>query len=179
MMVGAENKYSPIEKMCLALIFPVKKLRHYLLAHQTMLISKADPIKYIMTRSALLGNLAKWAILLMEFYILYVPQKAIKGQALADFLAAHPVPDDSPLNTDLPDEEVFTVEAGFKKWEMYFDGASRTEQMEGQTPKTRSGAGVVFVTPQKGVIHFSFALLKGCSNNEAELSTKRSLPASW
>lgn len=100
----------------------------------------------------------------MELDILYVPQKAIKGQALA----AHPVPDDSPLNTDLPDEEVFTVEAGFSKWEMYFDGASRTEQMEGQTPKTRSGAGVVFVTPQKGVIHFSFALLKGCSNNEAE-----------
>lgn len=61
-MVDAENKYSPIEKMCLALIFPVKKLRHYLLVHQTMLISKADPIKYIMTRSALSGNLAKWAV---------------------------------------------------------------------------------------------------------------------
>ncbi|EEF43376.1 conserved hypothetical protein, partial [Ricinus communis] len=33
---------------------------------------------------------------------------------------------------------------------------------------TRSGTRVVFVTPQKGVIHFSFTLLKGCSNNEAE-----------
>jgi len=32
----------------------------------------------------------------------------------------------------------------------------------------RKGAGVLFVTPQKGVIHFSFALRKGCSNNEAE-----------
>lgn len=82
-----------------------------------------------------------------------MPQ-AIKGQALADFLAAHPVPNDSLLNTDLPDEEVFTVEAGFPKWEIDFCGAPRTEQMEGQTPKTRSGAGVVFVTPQKGVIHF-------------------------
>lgn len=104
----------------------------------------------------------------MELYILYAPQKAIKGKALADFLAGHPVPDDSPLNTDLPDEEVLTVEAGFPKCEIHFGGTPRTEKIEDQTPKTRSGAGVVFVTPQKGVIHFSFALLKGCSKNEAE-----------
>jgi len=63
-----------------------------------------------------------------------------------------------------------------KKWEIYFGGAPRTEQMEGQTPKTRSGA---VVTPQKGVRHFFFALLKGCSKKEMKLSTKRSLPASW
>ena len=40
-------------------IFSVKKLRHSLLAHQTLLISKVDLIKYVMTRSALSGNLAK------------------------------------------------------------------------------------------------------------------------
>jgi hypothetical protein len=34
---------------------------------------------------------------MMEYDITYVPQNAIKGQALADFLAAHPLPDDSPL----------------------------------------------------------------------------------
>lgn len=28
----------------------------------------------------------------------------IYGTILADFLAAHPIPDDSPLATDLPDE---------------------------------------------------------------------------
>lgn len=44
---------------------------------------------------------------------------------MADFLAAHPIPDDSPLVTDLPDEEVMQVEIQ-KGWEMYFDGASRS-----------------------------------------------------
>lgn len=68
------------------------------------------------------------------------------------------------------------VEAGFTKLEIDFGGAPRTEQMEGQTPKTRSGAGVAFVTR---VLHFSFALLKGCSKKEMKLSTKRSLPVSW
>ena len=41
----------------------------------------------------------------MEFDITYVPQKAMKGQGMADFLVAHPTSEDSPLNTDLIDEE--------------------------------------------------------------------------
>lgn len=43
--------------------------------------------------------------------ILYPKKKRSKDKPL--LLPAHPVPDDSPLNTDLSDEEVFTVEAGF------------------------------------------------------------------
>jgi hypothetical protein len=50
MLVGAEHAYSPIEKHCLALVFAVKKLRHYMLTHQVTLISKIDPLKYLMTR---------------------------------------------------------------------------------------------------------------------------------
>ncbi|KAG9454299.1 hypothetical protein H6P81_007203 [Aristolochia fimbriata] len=38
-LVGAELHYTPIEKSCLALIFAIQKLRHYLLAHLTNLIS--------------------------------------------------------------------------------------------------------------------------------------------
>jgi RNase H-like domain found in reverse transcriptase len=91
MMVGAEHGYSPIEKHYLALIFAVKKLRHYMLAYKIILISKVDPLKYLMTRPMLTGRLAKWAIILTEFDITYMPQKAIKGQILADFLAAHPI----------------------------------------------------------------------------------------
>lgn len=53
---------------------------------------------------------------------------------------------------------------------MYFDGASRTlPAIDGNTPRRKAGAGVVFVTPTKGVIYHSFSLLKQeCSNNEAE-----------
>jgi len=36
--------------------------------------------------------------------MLFVPQKAIKGQALADFLAVHPVPESSKLHEDMPDK---------------------------------------------------------------------------
>ena len=74
-LVGAEYNYSPIEKTCLALVFASKKLRHYLLAHKVQLISRADPLKYLMTRLAFSGRLAKWALLLLEFDIEYIPQK--------------------------------------------------------------------------------------------------------
>jgi ribonuclease HI len=37
------------------------------------------------------------------------------------------------------------------------------------TPRRRAGAGLVFKTPQGGVMYHSFSLLKEeCSNNEAE-----------
>ena len=40
------------------------------------------------------GKLAKWQILLSEFDIVYVTQKAVKAQALADHMAENPVDDD-------------------------------------------------------------------------------------
>ena len=58
-----------------------------------------------MTKSGSLSSrLVKWAILLSQYDMLFVSQKAIKGQALADFLAAHPVSESSKLHEDIPDE---------------------------------------------------------------------------
>lgn len=51
------------------------------------------------------------------------PTKAIKMQTLADFLAPHLVPDDSPLITYIHDVEVFTINT--TTWELYFDGTPR------------------------------------------------------
>ncbi|KAM1698837.1 hypothetical protein ACFXTH_029990 [Malus domestica] len=67
------------------------KLRHYMHAYTIHLVAKADPI-------------------------IYVPTKAVKGQALADFLADHPIPADWKISDDLPDEEVF------------YDGSARADE---------------------------------------------------
>ena len=55
-----------------------------------------------------------------------VPQKVVKGQALADFLENHPIPDDWELSDELPDEDATVVEVQ-PPWKMYFDGASHCE----------------------------------------------------
>jgi ribonuclease HI len=122
-----------------------------------------------MTGPMLTGRLAKWAIILTEFDITYVPQKAIKGQALADFLAAHPIQDNSPLKCDFPDEETLHIEEENPIWELYFDDASSIRPIAGPgVPTMRAGVGLIFVTPEGGIIRHSLALTELCTNNEAE-----------
>lgn len=108
----------------------------------------------------------------MEFDITYVPQKAIKGQGMADFLAAHPIPENSPLNTDLPEEEILPAQSAFEAepqyWRFDFDGASRTVTAPDGTQTTKAGVGIVLVTPEGGILHTSCALTKPCTNNESE-----------
>ncbi|KAL0455729.1 UNVERIFIED_CONTAM: hypothetical protein Slati_0912100 [Sesamum latifolium] len=122
-MTPNELKYSPIEKLCLTLIFAIQKLKHYFQSHSIHLVSKANPLKYVMTKPLLSDKLARWYIQLQQFEITYVPQKAVKGQVLADFLADHPMPVEWELSDDLSDGDVLVVEIT-PPWKLYFDGAS-------------------------------------------------------
>ncbi|KAL0445388.1 UNVERIFIED_CONTAM: hypothetical protein Slati_2261500 [Sesamum latifolium] len=103
-MTPNELKYSPIEKLCLALIFAIQKLKHYFQSHSIHLVPKANPLNYVMTKPVLSDRRARWYLQLQQFEITYVSQKAIKGKILADFLADHPMPAEWELSDDLPDE---------------------------------------------------------------------------
>ncbi|XP_075099426.1 uncharacterized protein LOC142176208 [Nicotiana tabacum] len=122
-----EAKYTLLERTCCALTWVAQKLRHYLLAYTTYLITRLDPLKYIFQKPMPIGRLAKWQILLTEFDIVNATRKEMKAQALADHLAENPVDDeDQPLSTYFPNEEVNLVEAIFEDtnaWKMFFDGA--------------------------------------------------------
>uniref|UniRef100_A0A2N9IUV4 RNA-directed DNA polymerase n=1 Tax=Fagus sylvatica TaxID=28930 RepID=A0A2N9IUV4_FAGSY len=85
-----ETRYLLVEKTCCALAWASKKLRQYMLYYTTWLVSRMDPIKYIFEKPALTGKIARWQVLLSEFDILFVARKAIKGQAIADYLADYP-----------------------------------------------------------------------------------------
>ena len=78
-------------------------------AHTIRVISKAHPIKYILSRLVLSGQLAKWAVILEQYNRVYIPQKVVKWQVVVDFLADHPILDEWELNNDLPGEEVFVI----------------------------------------------------------------------
>ena len=116
--------------MCLALVFVVQKLRHYMHAYTIHLVAKADPVKYIMSKPILTGWLAKWALLLNQYEIIYVPTKAVKGQALVDFLADHRFPADWKISDDLPDDKVFYIDI-FPTWTMFFDRSARNGRSGG------------------------------------------------
>ncbi|XP_070039747.1 uncharacterized protein [Nicotiana tomentosiformis] len=133
----------------------LRMLKHYFQVHVVRLVSKANPIKFVMSKHVLSDQLARWYLQFQQFEILYILQKAVKGQALADFLASHLILDDWELTDELPDEDTMVVEVQ-PPWKMYFDGAAHLG---------RAGAGVVFVTPQSEVLPYSFTLTQLCSNN--------------
>src|SRR4051812_1968805 len=92
-LLGAEHRYRPVEKECLALVFAVQNMRHYLVGQTIHVISKVNPPRLLMTKpSSLNGRLAKWVILLSQYDMHFLPQKAIKGQAIADFMAKNQPP---------------------------------------------------------------------------------------
>ncbi|XP_070029337.1 uncharacterized protein [Nicotiana sylvestris] len=113
-------------------------LKHYFQDHVVRLVSRANPIKFVMSKPVLSDRLARWYLQFQQFEIVYIPQKAIKGQALADFLADHLIPDDWKLADELHDEDAMAVEVQ-PPWKMYFDAAAH---------RGGAGASVVFVTPQ-------------------------------
>ncbi|CAL9000565.1 unnamed protein product, partial [Prunus brigantina] len=128
-----ERKYSAIERLCLALYFTAVKLRHYMLPYTIYIIAKTDLIKYMLTRPMLRGRIGKWTLALTEFAFKYVPQKAVKGQAVVDFLADHPGEEIENMdsldiaNADLLtrahtclDNPIYSVH--LTPWKLYFDG---------------------------------------------------------
>ncbi|XP_033514340.1 uncharacterized protein [Nicotiana tomentosiformis] len=111
-----------------------------------------------MTRPILSGCLARWSILFNQYEITYIPQKVVKGQALANFLADHPLPAEWELSDEFVDKDVMFVEE-FPPWTIFFDGS---------TCRNGAGAGVVLVSLDRQILPFSFVLGETCSNNAAE-----------
>nr|XP_016508180.1 PREDICTED: uncharacterized protein LOC107825783 [Nicotiana tabacum] len=67
---------------------------------------------------------------LSEFDIVYVTQKAINGQSLADHLAENPIDKDyEPLTTYFPNEVVLfageDIAGSYPGWRMFFDGTAK------------------------------------------------------
>ena len=86
----------------------------------------------------------------------------IKGQALADFLAAYPVLETLKLHVDIPNEVIeANMTSGDDVWQMFFDGASRT----GSTGKIISRMGVVFVSSENHLLPHTFSLMEPYPNN--------------
>ncbi|RVW88953.1 Retrovirus-related Pol polyprotein from transposon 17.6 [Vitis vinifera] len=82
-MLEYEMKYVMIERLCLALVWATRRLRHYMTEYSVHLISRLDPLRYLFDRPALTGRLMRWLVLLTEFDIQYVSQKSIKGSSIS------------------------------------------------------------------------------------------------
>src|SRR5436189_4239798 len=105
-------------------------------------------------------------MLLSQYDMHFMPQKATKGQAIADFLAENPRSNSAILFEEVPDEtaELHSAQANPSVWQIYFDGASRTIPRRGLV----AAVGIVLISPQNHVIPRAFFLTEPCTNNVAE-----------
>ena len=96
-LADAKTRYSHLEQVALALRIAAKKLRPYFQAHPIVLLTNL-PLRNTIHKPDLLGRMARWAIELSEYGILYKPRLAKKGQVLADFLVEIPQPETCPTS---------------------------------------------------------------------------------
>jgi hypothetical protein len=93
------------------------------------------------------GRIAKWAVEIMGETISFAPQKAIKSQVLADFVAEW-------VDTQLPATPIQP-----ELWTMFFDGSLM---------KTGAGAGLLFISPLGKHLRYVLRLHFPASNNVVE-----------
>ena len=104
-------------------------------------------------------------MLLLEFDILYVFQKSIKGSAIVDFLAKRANEEYQPMSFDFPDEDLMIVLQIEKEspeedsWKMYFDKVSNA---------LGRGVGAVLISLEGNHCPFTAKLSFDCTNNVAE-----------
>ena len=147
-MLEYEYRYIMIERLCLALVWATRRLRHYVIEYSILLVSRLDPLRYPFDKPVLTGRLMRWLVLLTKFDIQYVTHKSIKGSVVADHLASLPVSDDISIDDDFPGEKFVSV-TSIAGWRLYFDGAAN---------QSGFGISILLISPQSDHIPISVRL---------------------
>ena len=129
------------------------------------MIFKLDPIKYIFEKIFLSGRIVKWQVLLSEYDIQYVSQKAIKGSAIAEFLADRTEEEYEPMKFEFLDKDLLAIfqikDESIQEdtWKLYFDGASNA---------LGHGICAVLISPKRENYPFTARLNFDSTNNMVE-----------
>jgi predicted transcriptional regulator len=106
----SKNQYFQIMKLAYALLITSRKLSHYFQAHQIE-VHTSSTLGEILNNREAIGKIAKWAIELSMYNIIYKPRISIKAQTLSDFVAEY-------TKTQTPPKE-----RKLEYWTINFDGS--------------------------------------------------------
>lgn len=97
----------------------------------------------------------KWSVEISEFDIEYHLRGAVKGQAIADFIAEYTY----DLIAELGNQDKQTLEMDTEGWVVKVDGSST---------RTAAGGGVVLITPEKDKLEYAIRFGFKVTNNQTE-----------
>ena len=122
------------------------KLKHYFVAHPIKVVTDR-PLRVVLYSKDAIGRISQWAVELDKYHVEFVPRKAIKAQALTDFIAEW---------TDTSAQ----IEEGFNDyWIMYFDSSYAL---------MGSGAGVFLILPTGETLKYAIQIEFKATNNVVE-----------
>ncbi|VFR02436.1 unnamed protein product, partial [Cuscuta campestris] len=124
-----------------------ERLTPYFQAHPVQVLSQ-QPIGALLRSPNAPSRMSKWAVFLGAFLIEFKPRKAIKGQALADFVVECTAREEPSAELETDDW-----------WTVFTDGSSAAKN---------SGGGVVVIAPEGFRAYYSVRFGFKASNNEAE-----------
>jgi hypothetical protein len=115
-----------VHKLLYTLLITSRKLRHYFEGHKITVVIDF-PLEDILHNRDAIGRISKWAVELGALNINFSPWKAIKSQALVDFMV------------EWTEIQQPTLDALLDHWKMYFDGSLKL---------CGAGTGVLFISPE-------------------------------
>jgi hypothetical protein len=118
--------YLHVQKLLYALLITFRKLRHYFEGHKITVVTDF-PLEDILRNRDATGRISKWAVELGALNIDFSPWKAVKSQALADFVVKW-----TDIQQPVPN-------ALLDHWKMYFDESLKLGE---------AGAGILFISPE-------------------------------
>jgi hypothetical protein len=127
-------------------LITTRKLLHYFESHPVWVVT-SHGLEEIIGNYLTTGRIAKWALKVMGLDIMYVPQTAIKSQALPDFVAEWAETQQPPPSVTL------------EYWSMY---PNDSFTLNG------AGRGVILISPKGNQILYMIQLHFSEINNVAE-----------
>ena len=109
-LTAAERNYTTTEREALAMVYSVKKFRHYLLLNPVVFYVDHMALRYLVNKPDLSGRIARWVLLLEEFDYT-VEYKPGKKHLQADHLSRLSTTlGTEPIDDEFPDASLFTVD---------------------------------------------------------------------